>query len=343
MYKLPQKIESLEPYTPVSGDYRIRLDANESFLPPSADVWAEAIKKAELNRYPDSLARELCSRFAEFYGIDENLVTAGNGSDELIFILVNCFLTKGDKVLTLSPDFSMYDIYASLAECSVYAMPKNKDLSIDVDAVVKELSSGEYKMIIFSNPCNPTSLGLGRKDVRRIIECSDTLVVLDEAYMDFWDQSLLCDVTDYDNLIILRTCSKMMGMAALRVGMAVACEKITKAIRSVKSPYNVNSLSQAVASAVLSEPKTLRKNQEEILESRKWLYEALLPICKDKGYFICESVTNFIFFRPDNAGRVYDELKKQGILIRCMGDYLRITAGTQEENNELIKSIKSLI
>lgn len=97
-------------------------------------------------------------------------------------------------------------------------MPKREDMSIDADAVIKELNGSNYRMLIFSNPCNPTSLGLAREDVRRIINSTDALVVLDEAYMDFWDESLIEEAQNYDNLIILRTCSKMMGMAALRVG-----------------------------------------------------------------------------------------------------------------------------
>lgn len=343
MYRLPSKIGDLTPYEPASGSFRIRLDANESFLPPAADVWSAAAERTVLNRYPDSLADELCGRFAAFYGIDKKFVTAGNGSDELISIIANCFLNKGSRVMTLEPDFSMYKIYAALAECEVCSVPKSGDLSIDADAVVRELCNSVYGMLIFSNPCNPTSLGLRREDVRRIIECSDTLVVLDEAYMDFWDQSLLAEAGSYDNLIILRTCSKMMGMAALRVGFAVAGEKITSALRSVKSPYNVNSLSQAVAAEVLSHPDILRDNLRSILESRDALYAALSVICREKGYFICEPVTNFVFFRPDNAAAVFEGLKSKGILVRHMGEYLRITAGTSKENSELLAALREIV
>lgn len=343
MYSLPEKIENLVPYEPCSGEYRIRLDANESFLPPDFSLYSDALKSVSLNRYPDSTAEKLCESFAKFYGIDARFVTASNGSDEMLFILANCFLSRGDKVLTLSPDFSMYDFYASLAECNLYSMPKREDMSIDADAVIKELNSSNYRMLIFSNPCNPTSLGLAREDVRRIINSTDALVVLDEAYMDFWDESLIEEAQNYDNLIILRTCSKMMGMAALRVGFAIANDKITAAIRSVKSPYNVNSLSQAAAAAVLTHGDMLRSNLKKIISSRDWLYENMKEICENKGISLSKPATNFIFFKPKNAANVFDGLKAKGILIRKMGDYLRITAGSPEENKELIAAAALLL
>ena len=146
MYSLPEKIENLVPYEPCSGEYRIRLDANESFLPPDFSLYSDALKSVSLNRYPDSTAEKLCESFAKFYGIDARFVTASNGSDEMLFILANCFLSRGDKVLTLAPDFSMYDFYASLAECNLYSMPKREDMSIDVDAVIKELNGSNYRI-----------------------------------------------------------------------------------------------------------------------------------------------------------------------------------------------------
>ena len=147
--------------------------------------------------------------------------------------------------------FPKGDVYKrQIYENPVLQIPKGEDFRIDPQAVIDEVKRQDVKMLIFSNPCNPTSVGLAAEDVRKIVRGVDALVVLDEAYMDFWDQSLLSEVSDYDNLIILKTCSKAIGMAALRVGFAVANEVITKALKAVKSPYNVNSISQAIARCV---------------------------------------------------------------------------------------------
>ena len=245
MYELNEKIRDLTPYDPITGSYPIRLDANESFLSLPEELRArigEAAAHAAFNRYPDPLASELTSAFADFYGISPDLVTVGDGSDELLSLLCNAFLMKGESMMVLPPDFSMYAFYASIAEARVVTCPKGADLTIDVDAVIKKAREENVRLILFSNPCNPASTGLSRENARRLIRSVSALVVLDEAYMDFWDQSLLQEVESYDNLIILRTCSKALGGAALRLGFAVAAPRLTRALRAVKSPYNIGSL-----------------------------------------------------------------------------------------------------
>ena len=238
-YTLAPKTEALTPYDPVEGEYRVRLDANESFLLPTdtdREKMARAAAEAALNRYPDPLATRLCEAFAARYQVKPALVTAGNGSDELISIILSTFLQKGEKVLTLSPDFSMYAFYTSITETPCITLPKKPDMTVDVTAVIDTIRREGVRLLIFSNPCNPTSVGLPRDGVRRLLRETDALVVLDEAYMDFWDQSMLGEVEAYDNLILLRTCSKALGMAALRVGFAVANPTLTGIIRAAKSP-----------------------------------------------------------------------------------------------------------
>ena len=213
-YILNNKLKDLQPYDPIAGNYSIRLDANESFL----ELPMELLEKAQysmadiaFNRYPDPYATELCESFGAYYGVDPALVTAGNGSDEWLFIIATSFLMRGDKILTVEPDFSMYRFYGSLAEAENVVYKKKEDLSIDVDDLIVQVRESGAKVVLFSNPCNPTSLGLRREEVRKLITSVSALVVLDEAYMDFWDQSLLGEVAQYDNLIILRTCSKAFG------------------------------------------------------------------------------------------------------------------------------------
>lgn len=347
-YQLNQKIRDLTPYQPVTESFRIRLDANESFLTPPPEMLqdiAEAAKTALFNRYPDPAASEVCRLFADYHGISPEHVTAGNGSDELLMLLTATFLQKGEKLMTIVPDFSMYSFYGTLSENPVLEVPKEDDLSISVDRVLETIRRERVRMVLFSNPCNPTGQGLCKDEVRRMIrgaDEADCLVVLDEAYMDFWDQSLIKEAAEYENLILLRTCSKAFGMAALRLGFAVANRTLTNALRAVKSPYNVNSLTQAVGAVVLSRPDYLRDCVERILKSRDSLYQMLssLPL---EGAVVYPPCTNFVFIKTGRTEQLYDGLRRAGISVRKMGDCLRITAGTDEENREVTAVIGQLL
>ena len=344
----PEKVQNLTPYTPSADKCPIHLDANESFLTLTEQMKkdiADRLASMEYNRYPDSLASELCEKFANFYKISPEYVTAGNGSDELINIIVANMLSKGDKILTFSNDFSMYNFYAHLAEVQTVTYQKNDDLTVDVDKVINICNSEDIKMLIFSNPCNPTSLGITRKEIKRLITSVDSLVVLDEAYMDFWDQPMLDYAHEYDNLIVLKTLSKAIGLAALRVGFAVANEKITNILRAVKSPYNVNTISQTIASCVLSYPQVLKENIEKIVASRNRIYGKICDLAKyaDSVEKVYPTVTNFVFFKSAVADRIHQILVQNGICVRHMGNFIRITAGTDEENEKLLYHLKQML
>lgn len=345
-FALNDKIKTLTPYDPICGEYPIRLDANESYLVFPDEIRAEmgqALAQAALNRYPDPCAERVCALFASFYGISPKLVTAGDGSDELISILMNAFLQKGDKVLTLAPDFSMYRFYTSIVECPCITMQKNADFTIDPQQVIETAKREGVRMIVFSNPCNPTSVGLPAEGAREIIRGTDALVVLDEAYMDFWDQSLLEEVTQYDNLVILRTCSKAIGLAGIRLGFAVANETLTRVIRSVKSPYNVNSVSQALGCVAFSHPEQLRHNIERLIEARESLYALFQAISSEFPTKVetVRPVTNFVWVKCERAGELFDALKRQGIIVRHMGEYLRVTAGRNHENEKVAGAVRA--
>lgn len=347
-YSLNSKIRDLKPYDPIEGEYRIRLDANESFLPVPQEIKDGILREVgqvAFHRYPDSLAKEVSAAFADYYGIDARFVTVGNGSDESISVILSAFLMKGDKVLTVSPDFSMYRFYASIVEAETVELQKEADLSISVDKLIQTAQETQARMIIFSNPCNPTSLGLDRDSVRRLIRSVDALVVLDEAYMDFWDQSLLGEVTDYDNLIILRTCSKAFGMAAVRLGFAVANQTLTDVIKAVKSPYNSNTLTQKIGSELFRHPDVLRAGIRKIVESKDQLYYVLKQLEKDCGekFFVYESRTNFVFIRTPDAEEIYHFFLKQSIAVRLFPGFLRISAGSPEENDAVIQAFRNYL
>ena len=342
MYKLTEKLRNLTPYDPITGKYKIRLDANESFLKLSDEEVKAAMTGLDLNRYPDPCATEVIRAYADVYGINPALITAGNGSDELISIITACFLEKGDKVLCFTPDFSMYSFYPYLYELDVEVMKKNEDLTIDVDSAIEYANAKNVKCIMFSNPCNPTSVGLEKAEVIRLIKGVKALVVLDEAYMDFWGQenSLLKEIEQYDNVIILKTCSKALSMAGLRLGFAIGSPDITRAMRAAKSPYNVNSLTQALAAYALKDKTAVMGRIDAIKRSIKELYAEVTALNLPYVEKIYKPVTNFLFIKTDKAKEIYEFMLANSIAIRFMGEYIRITCGTEEENKAVVEVLK---
>jgi histidinol-phosphate aminotransferase len=346
-YELNDKLKKLVPYDAVAGDYKIRLDANESFIDPGEffrKQFQAAVTAVPFNRYPDPMASELCGKFAQYYGINPANVVAGNGSDELITVIMGAFLRPGDKVLTFSPDFSMYQFYGEIYEKTNAVAEKQKDLMLTAGDVLDIVSECSPAAVILSNPCSPTSLVMSREDVLHIVENTNALVIIDEAYMDFSNQSIIKIAEKYDNLIILKTCSKALGLAAIRLGFAVSSEKIVKAIHCVRSPYNVNGLTQAIGSVIYSNPDYIRNAVEQIKEARDYLYQGLAALEDLPGIErVVKPETNFVFLELTDAELVYGELKKESIIVRRLGNYLRITAGTKEENDSLIQALSEIL
>lgn len=349
MYKLNEKLVNMKPYDPITENYKIRLDANESYknLPDfMIKRIQELIGKMEFNRYPDPYATELCKGFARYYNVDPALVTAGNGSDELISIITGSFLSSGEKMIVISPDFSMYQFYGALSENDIIEIKKGDDLKVDVDEVIRTAKENDVRLICFSNPCNPTSLGVPREEVIRLVESVDSLIVLDEAYMDFWrkDQSLLDVVDKYDNLFILRTCSKALGLAAVRIGFAVGNKTLTDVLRAVKSPYNMNTVAQIIGTALFEYPQHLDQSTQEIIDSRVSLESMLRQMNQETHLFehIYESNNNFVMIKTDLANDIFEALKKRSIAIRNFGRFLRITAGYEEENRAVVEALREV-
>ena len=343
MYELNDKIKNLEPYEPISGTYQIRLDANECPVNLPDEVrreFAARLQEIAFNRYPDPMAERLVDSFAEYYNIKPALVTAGNGSDELIFLVESAFMQKGDKMLVVSPDFSMYNFYSSICEVQSASFLKGDSLEIDVDALIRTINRDKIDLVIFSNPCNPTGKGITRAEAEKLVSSVEALVILDEAYMDFWTESLLDKIEDYSNLIIFRTASKLVGAAALRLGFAVANPAISKAIKAVKSPYNVNSVSQAFGEVIYRQKETLKNRQKMIVNNKEMLYNGLVQLCgAKKDFIVYSSVANFVFMKTSCSREIWEYLKRQSIVVRLMGEYLRITAGTAEEVNAVLRAL----
>jgi len=344
MYSLNEKCRDLKPYDPIVGKDMIHLDANESFLPLPKAALEEAkaaLDKMDFNRYPDPAAKELCEAFAACYGVPAENVVAGNGSDELISVLFSAFLQKGEAFATVEPDFSMYAFNGFLNEARHVAIPKT-DFRLDIDKIVKTCNNEGVKLLIFSNPCNPTSLVCPREDMRRLIRGVNGLVVLDEAYMDFSDQSLLQEFEDYDNLVILRTCSKAVGMAALRLGFAVARKELADALRAAKSPYNVNTVSQTLGTVVLRSREVLEKAKQEILRSREELLAGIREAeRKFPGRFrLLPGEANFAALVLSDGEKLYQFLWERGVAVRYTGGLLRVTCGRPEENSAFLAAFE---
>ncbi len=342
------RMAAMKEYVPNTDVYRIRLDANESPFLPDAETRqkiAEAVAGVSFNRYPDPLATEAVKKYGEYIGVPSDLITPGNGSDELINVIIQGFFSHGDKLYITPPDFSMYEFYAQLKELDIVTFDRPDSMyKIPCDELIKDINDKKPRAVMFSNPCNPLGQAYSREEILRLAGSVDALCIIDEAYMDFYGDSAAADVSDFDNLIVLRTASKAAGFAAARLGFAVTNSELTAVIRKVKSPFNVNSLTQAAACVVLSDPEKLKSVTETIVNERKYLEAKLAAVCKDGGFELIPTVSNFALLRGKNAVKVFEALKKEGIAIRCLkGEYLRITAGTRAENDDFLASFKKVL
>lgn len=340
------KLQRLLPYNPDIEADMIHLDANESCFDLPWQLKqriSDAVAKQSFNRYPDPFATKLCVAFGIYIGLDEKYITAGNGSDELISIIFGSFLEKGDKALILQPDFSMYKFYCAITECEAIIISKQENLNFYADEIIRVANEQQVKMIIFSNPCNPTGQGIMSVDVMRIVKSVNCLVVIDEAYMEFWNESVLEFVEAASNLIVLKTCSKALGLAAIRLGFAMANEEITEYLRMAKSPYNVNSLTQAVGETVLKQTDYLSNTLKQIIELRDELY-LILKDFERKNFKVFETHTNFLLIESDISTQIYKALKQNDISVRLIEQkYLRVSVGTQSENEKLIDALKNIM
>ena len=340
-----KKLSSVEPYAVDTGLYKARLDANESFI-ALPEYIREKISKAlsdfDYNRYPDPNATKLKEAFCDYYGLKAENVGVGNGSDEVISLLMNCFLDTGSAVLTFTPDFSMYAFYANLAGMKVVTCPKRENFSIDFDEALKAVKENNVKMVIFSNPCNPTGRIEKKQDIRKLaLACPDTIFVVDEAYMDFASvkntESFLNETENYSNIVVLKTLSKALGAASLRLGFVVADKTFADMFFAVKSPYNVNGVSQIIGEILLREKDFLDECTEKLTESAQELRREIIEKGLGNPY---ETYTNFVFYTDENAEGKQKFLRDNGVLIRkfgISGGALRITAGNDEENKAVIE------
>ena len=352
---LNEKIKKFKPYS-LNNDitnFKIRLDANESFINLPEFIVREikcAVDDIDFNRYPDFLASDLIKKYSRTIGVDEKYIVAGNGSDEIINIIINSFLSKGDKILTFTPDFSMYAFYSDIIEAQIIKIEKksDEDFAIDFDKVSEIIKERDIKVVIFSNPCNPTGKMTDKVILEKFVREVDALVVIDEVYMTFCDdeknQSFIGDFLDYPNLIILKSLSKAFGLASIRTGFAVANEVFINTLRTAKSPFNLNAVSQKIAEIVLSNVDYINGNIKLIKENKTELECEFRRLAELYGWKLHETQTNFILLETDRAGEIFEHLLSEGILVRQLdARLLRITTGSKEENKELLAALNNML
>ncbi len=332
---------SLVAYEAKEVPCRVKLDANES--PYGFDDAVKAIKTVKTNRYPDPEARRLKEAIAKAFKIRPENVLQGNGSDELIYYLITTF---GGPVLYPVPTFSMYGIISrALAEKNI-GIPLDEEFDLDLQRMLEVVRKEKPRLIFLSSPNNPTGNCFSAEKILKIIESasSKSIVVVDEAYQPFAsEKGFVTMLGDYENLVILRTLSKI-GLAGLRVGFLIGREEIIREVNKVRLPFNLNALSQTVALEALKEKDLLKRNIRAIVSEREKLFKELSEM---EGINPFPSEANFILFEVQDSDGVHKGLLEQGVLVRNMkgavDGCLRVTIGTPKENAVFLQALNKVV
>lgn len=331
---------ALKPYSSARDEYSgveasVFLDANENpYNTPN-------------NRYPDPLQRDLKALIAPLKGVKEENIFLGNGSDEAIDLIFRAFCRPGiDNVVAIDPTYGMYQVCAEVNDVEYRKMLLDVYYQFKASSLLSAIDENTKAMFICS-PNNPTGNSLCRKEIESLLKKFDGLVVVDEAYIDFSSsESLLKDLEQYPNLIVLQTFSKAWGCAAIRLGMAFASPEIIAIFNKIKYPYNVNRLTQEEAMKVLKQPELIKAWVNTLLEERIRVMDEFvkLPCCVR----VFPTDANFFLTKVYEATQIYNYLVSEGIIVRnrtnvaLCNDCLRITIGTKEENDALLDALRKV-
>ena len=364
--KVSQEILDLIPYKPgkpieeAQREYGVekvcKLASNENPLGVSSRVKEALIRAMEKTHlYPDPSCYELTQKVSEHYGVDANWLCFGNGSNELIDLLIRIYCEPGQSILTSQASFIAYRICAQAARVKTIEVPLRPDLSIDIPALVETYTKMEVKpaLIFLPNPNNPTGTCAGQEEVDLLVNAvggrEETLLVFDEAYNEFVRREDYPDTLNYlrrfANIVVLRTMSKVYGLAALRVGSLIAKPHITNLVHRVRNPFNVNHLAQVAAVAAFEDEDYLRRSQELVWSGLDYFYEKL----RDLGLPYVESQANFVLFDTlQEASSVSEALFRRGVLLRPVGAYgfpqhLRMSVGLPEDNEMAMAELEDVL
>lgn len=343
-----EKYASLTPYTPGEQpkDRRyVKLNTNESPFPPSPGVIRAATEQAGLLQlYSDPECSALRERLAGIYGVKPEQVVVTNGSDEVLNFAFMAFADEKRPLIFPDITYGFYPVFAQLNHIPYERIPLREDLSVDPEDYM-----GKNKTVVIANPNAPTGLALGLGEIERIVRSNpDSVVIVDEAYVDFGGESAVTLVDRYDNLLVTMTFSKSRSMAGARLGFGIGNEKLIADLNTIRystNPYNVNRMTEAAGCAALDENAYYQANCRRIMENRTWTTMEL----EKRGFEVIPSVTNFVFARhPGLDGQaLYLGLKERGVLVRHftgerIRDYNRITIGTLEQMGILMDAIDEI-
>ena len=329
-------------YSPdIKGEVRLDTNTNVLGANPAAQRFIRE-QKIDLNDYPGTYSDSLRRALASLYSLDMDNFIVGSGSDEVLDISFKTFTEWGDDCLVPYPSYSLYDYFAQMNGGKVVYSELTEDFQLDVDDIV----TSKAKIVILASPNNPTGNSFRQKDVEEILAKFGGIVIVDEAYGEYSENSMIPSVNEFENMIVVRTFSKAYAMAALRVGYAVTNKDLADMMNSVKIPYSLNSLSEGAAIAAVKDQDFIKKSAEMVRVERPKLSSGLSKL----GFEPFPSDSNFILARsPIDHAALTDSLKKKGVLIRDFGskrrmeNCVRFTVGTEEMNNELLSKIAGIL
>ena len=343
-------VRKVVPYVPGEQPKRkdiIKLNTNENPYPPTPGVKRayEAFELGQLRKYPDPSAEKLVGAIADFYGLKKEQVFVGVGSDDVLAMIFMTFFNS--KVPVLFPDitYSFYDVWADMLRIPYEEQPLDENFKIRKEDYRKENGG-----IIFPNPNAPTGVLLPLSEVEDIIAHNqESIVVVDEAYIDFGGESALPLIEKYENLLVVQTFSKSRSMAGIRIGYAMGCEKLIRYINDVKysfNSYTMNQLTIELGAAAIADRAYFEDTTKKVVATRERTKKAL----RELGFVFEDSKSNFIFARHEHvpAEEIFEALKKEGIYVRHftaerIHDYLRISIGTDEEMDALLSFLRTYL
>ncbi len=338
-------------HVPDSGEL-IKLDAMENpYHWPEAmlDAWQGMVRDIPVNRYPDPAARGLTVELRKAMGVPENMgVMLGNGSDGIIQILALALGGTKRVVLAPEPSFVMYQMIATFSGLEYVGVPLNEDFSLDMAAMEQAIQQYEPAVIYLAYPNNPTGNLFAEEQVEAIIRMANGLVVVDEAYHAFAGKSFMQRLGEFDNLLVMRTVSKL-GLAGLRLGLLAGPTEWLNEFDKVRLPYNINVMTQAAAEFALKNIDVLDEQTRLIREERSRLFSEMEKL---DGLTLYPSAANFILFRvpAGRANAIFEGIKERGVLIKNMkasdgplADCLRVTVGTAEENGAFLSALQAVL
>jgi histidinol-phosphate aminotransferase len=339
-------VRAMHAYAVPRADGLIKLDAMENPYPLPADVRAKlaaAVANVAINRYPDATAEATKHALRQAFALGDGVdIVLGNGSDELIAMLTAMVARPGATIVAPEPSFIMYAVSARLAGVRYVGVPLGDDFALDADAMLAAIARERPALVWLAFPNNPTGNLFDVAAIEAIVRATPGLVAIDEAYYAFANRSFLLRAREFANVIVVRTVSKI-GMAALRLGYAVGDPAWMRELEKLRPPYNVNALTQAVAPLLLAEEELLARQAQAICTERDRVAAALGALPRVS---VWPTHTNFVLARFADAVSTFENLRRAGILVKNMhgmhpslANCLRITVGTPDENDALLRAI----